>query len=101
MRALRIPGEPIDFKPLPTTGDLIFTPGTTPIVNNANSLFGEYAANMIWVGVAGDVHLIGINGGSPVVFKNVIAGRWHKIGPFIHVTNGSTATNIVIGITAG
>ncbi len=69
----------------------------------ANARFGTNAANAIYVGVTGDVHLTLVGGRDVVQFKAVTAGIWMGMPPFVHVnpSPGTTATNIVAGITAG
>lgn len=55
---------------------------------------GEKAfARGLWVGVKGDVAIVGERGGAPVVFKNV-EGELRVVCRRVAVT-GTTATNIV------
>jgi hypothetical protein len=69
----------------------------------SNARFGNNAANAIYVGVTGDVHLTLMNGKDVVQFKAVTAGIWMGMPPYIHInpSPGTTATNIVAGITSG
>ena len=97
MRTIRYPGSLLAEKALPPSGDLIFVPGTT---NNGNALFGETCANAIYLGTSGDVHVIGPDGGSPVIHKNMAAGVWIAMPPMLHINNGASL-NIVIGRTGG
>lgn len=69
----------------------------------ANARFGTQYCNAIYVGVTGDVHLTLANGKDVVQFKGVTAGIWMGMPPYCHVnpSPGTTATNIVAGITSG
>ncbi len=88
-----------DAKAIPAAASIsIYNPDAQ---NNGNACFGPNASNALFVGVAGDVHLVLWGGKNTLIFKNVSAGIWMGMPPFVHVTAGSTATSIIVGITAG
>jgi hypothetical protein len=98
MTPIKTPGLLWDAKNV-TLGSIV-NPDT---LAGANARFGTNAANAIFVGTSGNVHLTLANGKDVVQFTGVTAGIWMGMPPYIHVnpSPGTTASNIVAGITAG
>lgn len=70
----------------------------TPANSGTGAMFASKFANMIYVGVAGHVSLVREDG-TQVQFKNMTAGEFRKVLPFIRVSSdNTTATDIVVGI---
>ncbi len=74
-----------------------------PIDSGSGAVFGDYFANMVWVGVAGDLTLVindgkDVNSTTTLLFGNAAAGRWHYVPSFIRINStGTTATEVVVG----
>lgn len=98
MTPIKTPGLLWDAKNV-TLGTIV-NPDT---LAGANARFGTNAANAIYVGATGNVHLTLASGRDVVTFTAVTAGIWMGMPPYIHVnpSPGTTATSIVAGITAG
>jgi hypothetical protein len=71
------------------------TPSDTVPITSVD-IYGGAGVSMIYVGVSGDIAIVGIDDTTPVVFKAVRAG-WMKLPMFTNqvMATGTTATNLI------
>jgi len=62
-----------------------------------NCVRGGKCAQFLWVNAAGSVTLVFEGQTSGVLFPAVIAGTWHKMPPFKHISALTTTASCIVG----
>ncbi len=83
---------PQAVKPIASTDVSAYVDGTV-----GNCERGGKCAQFLWVNAAGTVTLVFEGQTTGVAFPAVIAGKWHKMPPFKHISAMTTTASCILG----